>query len=219
MQIRFHENKVGQSVNLTTRLHLERRLSKNVYSFSYMMLRLRDTCTFYLVQGTPFKTQLNNNQELRYQKLNQKVHPRVIHSPKLPRGARIKIILAARPLLTPVAQKLCKSEQDVFTTEHGFILEHYFASKSFAAVREAFSNAYPDKEVPNKTTIQRLVTKSNKISGHNKCLFVTSAHRATKQLNNGRTHFKQCLSCNNGIRLDELKYCHWCRFVREGVHV
>jgi hypothetical protein len=39
-----------------------------------------------------------------------------------------------------------------------FILEHYFASKSFAAVREAFSNAYPDNEVPNKT-IHRLVTK------------------------------------------------------------
>jgi hypothetical protein len=40
-----------------------------------------------------------------------------------------------------------------------FILEHYFASKSFAAVREAFSNAHPDKEVPNKTIIRRLVTK------------------------------------------------------------
>jgi hypothetical protein len=43
--------------------------------------------------------------------------------------------------------------------EHVFILEHYFASKSFAAVREAFSNAYPDKEVPNKTPTHRLVTK------------------------------------------------------------
>jgi hypothetical protein len=40
-----------------------------------------------------------------------------------------------------------------------FILEHYFASKSFTAVREAFSNAYPDNEVPNKTTIHRLVAK------------------------------------------------------------
>jgi hypothetical protein len=39
-----------------------------------------------------------------------------------------------------------------------FILEHYYASKSFAAVREAFSNARPDKEVPNKT-IHRPVTK------------------------------------------------------------
>jgi hypothetical protein len=38
------------------------------------------------------------------------------------------------------------------------IFEHYFGSKSFAAVREAFSNAYPNKEVPNKT-MYRLVTK------------------------------------------------------------
>jgi len=29
-----------------------------------------------------------------------------------------------------------------------FILEHYFASTSFAAIREAFSNVYPDKETP-----------------------------------------------------------------------
>jgi hypothetical protein len=40
--------------------------------------------------------------------------------------------------------------------EHVFILEHYFASKLFA-VREAFSNDHPDKEVPN-TTIRRLET-------------------------------------------------------------
>jgi hypothetical protein len=43
--------------------------------------------------------------------------------------------------------------------ERVFIVEHYFASKSFAAVREAFSNACPDKGPPNKTTIHRLVTK------------------------------------------------------------
>jgi hypothetical protein len=43
--------------------------------------------------------------------------------------------------------------------ERVFILEHDFAAKSFAAVREAFSNAYPDKEVPNKITIHRLATK------------------------------------------------------------
>jgi hypothetical protein len=40
-----------------------------------------------------------------------------------------------------------------------FILEYYFASKFFAAIREAFSNAYPDKELPNKTTIHRRETK------------------------------------------------------------
>jgi hypothetical protein len=31
--------------------------------------------------------------------------------------------------------------------EHVFILEHYFASKLFAAVGEAYSNVYPDKEL------------------------------------------------------------------------
>lgn len=40
-----------------------------------------------------------------------------------------------------------------------FILNHYFASKSFAAVRETYSNAYPDKEIPSKTAIHRLVTQ------------------------------------------------------------
>jgi hypothetical protein len=41
-------------------------------------------------------------------------------------------------------------------TERVFILEHYFTSKSFAVVREASSNAYRGKEVPNKTTIHQL---------------------------------------------------------------
>jgi hypothetical protein len=40
-----------------------------------------------------------------------------------------------------------------------FILEHYFAMKLFAVVREAFSYAYPDKEVLNKTTLCWMVTK------------------------------------------------------------
>jgi hypothetical protein len=35
--------------------------------------------------------------------------------------------------------------------ERVFIVEHYLLSKSCAVVREALSNACPDKEVPNKT--------------------------------------------------------------------
>jgi hypothetical protein len=45
-----------------------------------------------------------------------------------------------------------------------FILAHYFATKSFAAVHEAFSNAFPDEEVLNMITVT-----GNKISGHGKC--------------------------------------------------
>jgi hypothetical protein len=39
-----------------------------------------------------------------------------------------------------------------------FIQEHYIAPKSFAAVREAFSNAFSNKEVHNKTTVHRILT-------------------------------------------------------------
>jgi hypothetical protein len=42
--------------------------------------------------------------------------------------------------------------------ERVFIHEHSFTFESFFVVREAFSNAYPDKEVLNKITI-RLVIK------------------------------------------------------------
>jgi hypothetical protein len=38
--------------------------------------------------------------------------------------------------------------------EHVFILEHHYASKSFATIREAFSNAYPDKGVQYRITQQ-----------------------------------------------------------------
>jgi hypothetical protein len=33
------------------------------------------------------------------------------------------------------------------------VLDHYFTSKSFAAVHEAFSSVYPDREAANKTTV------------------------------------------------------------------
>jgi hypothetical protein len=89
-------------------------------------------------------------------KLNQKqVHSREIVSLNLPRNALIEVTLVARPLLTPLAQKLCNANMMYSRAERVFILEHYFTSKSSAAVREKFGNA--DKEVPNKT-IQRLVT-------------------------------------------------------------
>jgi hypothetical protein len=34
--------------------------------------------------------------------------------------------------------------------ERVFVLEHFFMSKSFAAIREAINSAFPDKEVQNK---------------------------------------------------------------------
>jgi hypothetical protein len=44
-------------------------------------------------------------------------------------------------------------------TERLFIFEHQFTPKSFAAVREAFRSAHPDKDIPNKTKLQWLVAE------------------------------------------------------------
>jgi hypothetical protein len=57
------------------------------------------------------------------------------------------------------AHTSCASANMVYSqTECVFILEHCFASKSSAAVHEAFINVHPDEEVPNKT-VHQLVTE------------------------------------------------------------
>jgi hypothetical protein len=85
--------------------------------------------------------------------------PRVILSLNLPSDTRVKVTLVARPLSRQL-RKSCTGVNMVNSrTERVFFLKHCFASTSFDAVREAFSNAYPDKEVPNMTTIHRLVSK------------------------------------------------------------
>jgi hypothetical protein len=73
--------------------------------------------------------------------------PRVIDSANTPahNGPRIKVTLVPRPLLTPDAQKQCNTNMASLRAERAFILEHYFASKSLAVVREAFDNMHPDK--------------------------------------------------------------------------
>jgi hypothetical protein len=96
-----------------------------------------------------------------------------------------------------------------------FILEHYFLSKSFAAVREAFSIVYPDKDVPNKTTVHRLVTKF-----WTQEVFMASAHRATKQPKLGPYRFQADNQLQQRDTAARIRYCHWFRrFVHESVHV
>jgi hypothetical protein len=50
-------------------------------------------------------------------KVKSKVRPlRVIDPPYIPCDTRLKVNVVARPLLTPVAQKLCRCEHGVFTS-------------------------------------------------------------------------------------------------------
>lgn len=74
------------------------------------------------------------------------------------RYSEVIITFVARLPLSPVTRKLYKCEHGVFTSRTS-ILEHRFPSKSFAVFREAFSNAYPDKEAPNISAIHELITK------------------------------------------------------------
>jgi hypothetical protein len=90
--------------------------------------------------------------------------------------------------------------------ERVFILEHYFASKSSVDVREAFSNAYRDKEVPNKTTKK---PTGNKMSGNRKCLFLTSDHRVTKQLKLRPYQFQAVHQLQQRDTAGRIQYCHW----------
>jgi hypothetical protein len=61
----------------------------------------------------------------------------------------VTISVAARLLLS-TAQKHCRVYSPA---ERLYVLEHHVAQKSITAVPEAFSNAYPGKEVTNNTTI------------------------------------------------------------------
>jgi hypothetical protein len=63
-----------------------------------------------------------------------------------PQGnTRIKVIVVAKLLFMPVVQRLWRCEHVYPRAERVLILEHYFVSKEFAVVREAFSSAYSHK--------------------------------------------------------------------------
>jgi hypothetical protein len=110
------------------------------------------TINVAILQDVPFKMQPNNNHIIRY-RTELEVDP-------LTWKIRMKVTLVARPLLRLIHQKRCRCEHVVFKSRMwAFILEHHFASKSLTAVHEAFSNARPYMEVPNKMTIRRLVIK------------------------------------------------------------
>jgi hypothetical protein len=67
--------------------------------------------------------------------------------PNFPRGTWVIVTLVARLLLLHTGSagesRMCAQARCVY------ILKHYFASRSCAAVRAVLSNAYPDREVQN----------------------------------------------------------------------
>jgi hypothetical protein len=102
------------------------------------------------IQDVLFKTEPNNIGP-----------PAVIGFPKHRHDTRVNVTLVA-------AYASCTKAMQVRTlaysrAERAFILEHNLTSKSSAAVHDAFSTAYTDVDVPNKTTVHLLVTVSSDI--------------------------------------------------------
>lgn len=124
------------------------------------------------------------------------INPHVILSPNLFHDTWIMVILAASPLLMPVMQNWEGVNMVHSQVQYTFLLKHYFTSKLYAAIHEAFkafSKAFPDKQ-QNKTTIYWLVT----ISQHRKCLWQVLI-KWKNRWNFRYTDFKECISCNTGI--------------------
>jgi hypothetical protein len=92
--------------------------------------------------------------------------PTVLDSRNLPRNTWMKFNLVARPLLMPVAQKLCKCEYDVFTSRMCVFSQTLLSIENVASVREICSDMYPGKGVMNKANSTQT---GNKFSGHRKC--------------------------------------------------
>jgi hypothetical protein len=93
-----------------------------------------------------------------------------------PSDTRVKVTLVARPLLTPVAQKLCRCEHGVFMSRNVCSLSNITShrNRSLLFVKHLAMHIVTRKH--------RIRPTGNTVSGHRKCLSVSRAHRATKQL-------------------------------------
>jgi hypothetical protein len=136
------------------------QLSRTVnllHSPSVLISHFNKTLLSSHIQGVSFKTKLRNH--VLHCKMDTYVGSRACNRfSHPPSWHQMKVSHVARRLLTPVALKLCRYEHGVFTSRTCVHSRTLLQMKSFDALREAFSNTYPVKDVPSKTTIHRLVT-------------------------------------------------------------
>jgi hypothetical protein len=147
-----------------TRAHARTRARTRAYTRTHThTCILTDTVhccgnpAYFQIQDVLFRTQLRNKHVLRYNNT-------IGISPPSPCNRLSQLrppTLESRPpfLLGHCSchlWKICAGANIVHSwAEH---VEHYFSSKLFAAVCEAIRNTFRDKEVPNKTTVHKLVT-------------------------------------------------------------
>jgi hypothetical protein len=88
-------------------------------------------------------------------------------------------------------------------TQRVFVLECYPGAKPSAALREAFSGAYADKQVPSKTTVRRLVTQCQDTGSV--CLWQVRQ----KGCNCGRARFQSVHQLQQRDTATRIKGSHW----------
>jgi hypothetical protein len=127
-------------------------------------------------------------------KTQSKSDPPVTDSPIIPRDARVKVTLVARPLVTPAAQVRARwiHEQNVF------ILESHFASRSVAT--RVLTGQY--------RTRQQYVAWLQHFGSHTMFACDTCSSSDGKQL-----ELRQILKTVSAATMGELQECcHWFRF-------
>jgi hypothetical protein len=86
-------------------------------------------------------------------------------------------------------------------------LEHYFKSKSLAAIRELFGNTYPDKEVRDKAAVHRLITKFRDTKGD--YLWQVLVERQKNEIAAVPVSGSQSVCCKNVVSALVLSFCAW----------
>jgi hypothetical protein len=110
-----------------------------------------------IVTSVQFKTEPSSH-VLRYKNdIRRRLSPSVIDSPNLPVTLESRSYWLLGRYLRQLRERCAGASMFRYLrAEDAIFLEHYFALQLFAAINEAFSNAYTDKELSN---IRRLVTK------------------------------------------------------------
>jgi hypothetical protein len=88
--------------------------------------------------------------------MKSQASPNIIDSTRVPHDIRVKVTPVARTLRRELSKSCAGADVVYSIADRVLNIKHCLASKSFAALREAFNKAYPEKKVPNKTS-HRLV--------------------------------------------------------------
>jgi hypothetical protein len=141
------------------------------------------------------------------------VHPRVMDSPSLPHYIRVMVILVARPLLTPVWQKLCRCNPSAFTSRTCSFSNNISRQNCLLLFVKFLAMCIAMRKYGKLKKNTSVIVTEIFESG----ISVTSAQQATKQLTLWLFRFQAVNQLQQRHTATRIQYCHcFRRFVRAG---